>query len=147
MPVVLLHGLGVSSRYFRSLASLLSRDRLVLAPDLPGTGLSEHPRHILGVRELSDTLGAWLDEATRETLALLPIVVRDYLRFGLRRFFHTARAALAQDFAGLLPHVRGSGWPGSRLSCRTVRPQRSRAQRTRRRSAPRTRSPLWCGRS
>jgi 2-hydroxy-6-oxonona-2,4-dienedioate hydrolase len=162
VPVVLLHGLGVSSRYFRPLAERLARDRLVLSPDLPGTGRSDDPRHTLGVRELSDTLETWLRtiglgrvsivghsfgcqiaadlaarrpeyidhlvligptvdpkwptvlsqiprwllEAFRETLSIVPIVVRDYLRYGLRRFWRTAHAALKQDLIGLLPKVR-----------------------------------------
>lgn len=161
VPVVLLHGLGVSSRYFRPLAERLSRDRLVLALDLPGTGQSEDPRHTLSLRELSDTVGDWLKtlglgrvavighslgcqiatdlavrrpqhvdrlvligptvdpawntmlkqiprwllEAAREPLRLLPIVFRDYLRYGLRPFWRTARAAFEQDLVSLLPRV------------------------------------------
>lgn len=161
VPVVLLHGLGVSSRYFRPLASRLARDRLVLAPDLPGTGESEDARHILDVRELSDTIADWLKtlglgrvaiighsfgcqlaadlaarrpervdrlvligptvdpmwntmwkqvprwllEAARETPRIVPIVIRDYLRYGFRTFWRTAHAALAQDLQGLLPRI------------------------------------------
>ncbi|AEE46715.1 alpha/beta fold hydrolase [Cellulomonas fimi] len=35
---VLVHGIGVSARYFRRLATVLGRDRLTLVPDLPGFG-------------------------------------------------------------------------------------------------------------
>lgn len=58
--VVLLHGLGVSSRYFRPLAERLAEDRLVLALDLPGTGLSERPDHTLDITEPSEVLDGWL---------------------------------------------------------------------------------------
>jgi pimeloyl-ACP methyl ester carboxylesterase len=37
-PLVLLHGLGASRRLWHRAAPLLARDRLVLAPDLPGFG-------------------------------------------------------------------------------------------------------------
>ncbi len=43
-PVVLVHGLGVSSRYMVPLASNLARSFSVYAPDLPGFGLNSKPR-------------------------------------------------------------------------------------------------------
>jgi pimeloyl-ACP methyl ester carboxylesterase len=42
-PVVLVHGLGVSSTYFGPLAGLLARRTRVVAPDLPGWGGSQRP--------------------------------------------------------------------------------------------------------
>lgn len=150
-PLVLVHGLGVSSRYFGPLIEALAdRGTPVLAPDLPGTGKSGDPTHPLDLDELASTLVRWLDargihrtsfvansmgcqvmakvarwkpgrvdrlvlvgptvdpkwrsvhgqiprwllESTREPLALFPTLVGDYLRFGLRRFVATARAAL-----------------------------------------------------
>lgn len=39
-PLILLHGWGGSSRYWRSILTELSADRRVLAPDLPGFGES-----------------------------------------------------------------------------------------------------------
>lgn len=42
--VVLVHGIGVSERYFRPLAAELATDRRVLVPDLPGFGRSRTPR-------------------------------------------------------------------------------------------------------
>ena len=47
-----------------------------------------------------------LRAAIREPLSLLPILVFDYLRFGLRRFIATSRHALADDIASRLPHLR-----------------------------------------
>ena len=150
-PLVLVHGLGVSSRYFEPLIEALAdQGTPVLARDLPGTGESGDPSHPLDLDELASTLVRWLDargirrtsfvansmgcqvmaklarsnpsrvdrlvlvgptvdprwrsaprqiprwllESTREPLALVPTLVRDYLRFGLRRFVATARAAL-----------------------------------------------------
>jgi pimeloyl-ACP methyl ester carboxylesterase len=61
VPVVLVHGLVISSRYMEPLAAILGRDFRVLAPDLPGFGESDKPRHILNVDELADALAAWLD--------------------------------------------------------------------------------------
>lgn len=59
-PIVLVHGIGVSARYFLSLARRLARDTLVLAPDLPGSGGSDRPARALDVPELSDSLETWL---------------------------------------------------------------------------------------
>ena len=46
-----------------------------------------------------------LAASVREPLPLLPILVWDYLRFGLRRFIKTSRYALADDIAIRLPHL------------------------------------------
>jgi pimeloyl-ACP methyl ester carboxylesterase len=59
-PVVLVHGLVISSRYMEPLAEALGRHFTVLAPDLPGFGESTKPRHVLTLPELADCLYAWL---------------------------------------------------------------------------------------
>ncbi|WP_051439913.1 alpha/beta hydrolase [Methylobacterium sp. 10] len=56
LPVILVHGLGMSSRYMIPLARHLAPHFEVYAPDLPGFGLSEKPRRALTVRELADAL-------------------------------------------------------------------------------------------
>ncbi len=61
-PVVLVHGLGVSSRYMVPIARHLAPDLQVFAPDLPGFGWSE-PGHVLTIRQLADALAAWMDTA------------------------------------------------------------------------------------
>ncbi len=63
MPVVLVHGLGMSSRYLAPLARCLAQDVSVLAPDLPGFGLSDHPPGTLSVTGMADALAAWMDAA------------------------------------------------------------------------------------
>jgi pimeloyl-ACP methyl ester carboxylesterase len=61
LPVVLVHGLVISSRYMEPLAAILGRHFRVLAPDLPGFGESDKPRHVLDVDELADALALWLE--------------------------------------------------------------------------------------
>lgn len=61
---VLVHGLGVSGRYFLPLARRLSADATrVLVPDLPGNGKSEKPPRPLDVPGLAAALAAWADAA------------------------------------------------------------------------------------
>ena len=60
LPVVLVHGLGVSSRYFIPTARLLAREHHVYAPDLPGSGRSGKPRRVLDIDQLADALAAWM---------------------------------------------------------------------------------------
>jgi pimeloyl-ACP methyl ester carboxylesterase len=59
--VVLLHGLGVSSRYMLPLARELAPHFRVHAVDLPGFGRSEPSSEPLDVPGLADALLAWID--------------------------------------------------------------------------------------
>ncbi|MEW2427701.1 alpha/beta hydrolase [Micromonospora sp. NPDC047644] len=59
-PVVLVHGLAVSHRYLTPLAVALSTTHQVYVPDLPGFGLTEHPRGAYDVRRHAEHLAAWL---------------------------------------------------------------------------------------
>jgi 2-hydroxy-6-oxonona-2,4-dienedioate hydrolase len=61
LPVLLVPGIGVSSRYFVPLARRLLRRMPTLAIDLPGAGRSRRPPHALSISELADALAAWLD--------------------------------------------------------------------------------------
>jgi len=58
--VVLVHGLGVSSRYMTALARELAPFYRVHAVDLPGFGRSERPPRPLGVVELAEALASWM---------------------------------------------------------------------------------------
>jgi pimeloyl-ACP methyl ester carboxylesterase len=60
-PVVLVHGLVISSRYMVPTAERLAGDFRVLAPDLPGFGRSSKPARALDVPALADALLAWMD--------------------------------------------------------------------------------------
>jgi 2-hydroxy-6-oxonona-2,4-dienedioate hydrolase len=70
-PVVLVHGLGVSSRSLAPTAALLATDHPVFAPDLPGFGRSERPRRALDVAGLAAALCDWLDAAGLNRVILL----------------------------------------------------------------------------
>ncbi|MFG1883969.1 alpha/beta fold hydrolase [Micromonospora sp. NPDC049102] len=59
-PVVLVHGLAVSHRYLTPLAVALAATHPVYVPDLPGFGLTEHPRGAYDVVRHADHLAAWL---------------------------------------------------------------------------------------
>lgn len=59
---VLLHGLGVSSRYFVPLAELLARHGSVVIFDLPGFGGLPRPRRALTIRQFAAIVTVVLDE-------------------------------------------------------------------------------------
>jgi 2-hydroxy-6-oxonona-2,4-dienedioate hydrolase len=63
LPVVLVHGFGISSSYFVPLAERLASRFDVYAPDLPGHGKSSTPPQPLDVRALAAALSAWLAAA------------------------------------------------------------------------------------
>jgi 2-hydroxy-6-oxonona-2,4-dienedioate hydrolase len=69
--VVLVHGLVISSLYMVPSARLLARDFPVLAPDLPGFGLSGKPERVLSIPELATALAAWMEAVGLSTAALV----------------------------------------------------------------------------
>jgi pimeloyl-ACP methyl ester carboxylesterase len=60
-PIILIHGLGVSSRYMMPTAERLAPHRTIYAPDLPGFGRSRKPPRPLNLTELADALAAWME--------------------------------------------------------------------------------------
>jgi len=58
-PLVMVHGLGVSSRYMLPLARRLAPHRALHLPDLPGFGDSGKPPKALGIEEMADCLADW----------------------------------------------------------------------------------------
>jgi pimeloyl-ACP methyl ester carboxylesterase len=60
-PVVLVHGLGVSSSYFVPLLRELRGRADLLAPDLPGFGRTPGPSQALGVEGLADALAGFVE--------------------------------------------------------------------------------------
>ena len=60
LPVVCIHGLGVSARYMLPTAELLAAEHRVIAPDLPGFGASDRPERVLSIPELADYVADWL---------------------------------------------------------------------------------------
>ena len=71
LPVVLIHGLSVSGRYLLPTATRLAAGRRVYVPDLPGFGGSEQPPTTLTIRDLADTLAAWMRAVNLQKAALL----------------------------------------------------------------------------
>jgi pimeloyl-ACP methyl ester carboxylesterase len=71
LPIVLVHGLSVSSRYMAPIARRLAPYHPVYAPDLPGFGKSERPDAILDICALADALARWMDFWGLERAALL----------------------------------------------------------------------------
>lgn len=69
--VVLVHGLGMSSRYMVPLAEELMGSFRVYALDLPGFGLSSKPSHALTVPELADALADYVRAVGIERAAFI----------------------------------------------------------------------------
>src|SRR5215203_444792 len=59
LPVVLVHGIGVASRFMVPITEVLAPYHRIFAPDLPGFGESAKPAHVLNVVELTDALADW----------------------------------------------------------------------------------------
>jgi 2-hydroxy-6-oxonona-2,4-dienedioate hydrolase len=70
-PIVLVHGLIVSSRYMIPVLKRLARHHQIYAPDLPGFGKSEKPSRTLDVAGLSDALSVWMDAVGLERAVLV----------------------------------------------------------------------------
>jgi pimeloyl-ACP methyl ester carboxylesterase len=60
---VLVHGIGMSHRYYRPFTETLARDCHVLVPDLPGFGRSPRPARAPGVAEQADLVAALVESA------------------------------------------------------------------------------------
>ena len=71
MPVVCVHGIGVSGRYFAPLLEALAPTHPAFAPDLPGSGRSDGPARALTIDELADVLAAWMTARGLARAALL----------------------------------------------------------------------------
>jgi pimeloyl-ACP methyl ester carboxylesterase len=61
LPVVLVHGMNISSAFFRPALRRIGNHHRVYAPDLPGYGLSDKPRRTLRIEEQSDVLARWFE--------------------------------------------------------------------------------------
>ena len=70
-PLVLVHGLGVSSRYLLPTARVLARHFEVHAVDLPGSGQSERPVQALNLADAAQTLLRWMDAVRLERASFL----------------------------------------------------------------------------
>lgn len=59
LPLLLIHGLGVSGAYWARLWPWLAASRAVYALDLPGFGRSDDPPYPLAVDELAEAVQGW----------------------------------------------------------------------------------------
>ncbi len=160
LPIVLVHGLAISSAFLEPAMGELGRDQPTYAPDLPGYGRSAKPPQQYPLHRQADYLGWWMDEvglgraavvgcslgtqivsllavrrpelieravlvsptmdpAARSRLVslarwgrelpyevgMMPIMLRDYARAGIRRALHTFEMALADAPEERLPRM------------------------------------------
>src|SRR3954447_10242999 len=61
IPIVHVHGFGISGEYLMPTARLLAHRWVNVVPDLPGYGRSEKPEHVLNIPALAEALAAILD--------------------------------------------------------------------------------------
>ena len=71
LPVVLVHGYGVSGRYMVPIARRIAAELPVWVPDLPGHGRSEKPERTLDVPGLAQALRGFLDSVDIRRAAFL----------------------------------------------------------------------------
>ena len=71
VPIVHVHGFGISGRYLIPTAERLAVFHPTFVPDLPGYGRSHKPPHTLSIPELATSLMAFLDVAGVERAILL----------------------------------------------------------------------------
>jgi 2-hydroxy-6-oxonona-2,4-dienedioate hydrolase len=71
LPLVLVHGIGVASRFMVPVAEALAPYHRVYAPDLPGFGKSEKTAGALSLAELTDALAGWTRAIRLESAAFL----------------------------------------------------------------------------
>lgn len=71
LPIVHIHGFGISGRYLEPTARLLARQYPTFIPDLPGHGRSERPQRQPGIPELAEALLGYLDAMHLPRVVLL----------------------------------------------------------------------------
>lgn len=117
---VLIHGIGVSSRYFRPLTAELARTDTVHTIDLPGHGNTPKPRQPLSVPDYAHAVWGALDELGVRR----PILVGHSMGAQIVVEMVTMRAdALAVVLLGptTYPPERGFWWQSLRLGQDTLR--------------------------
>lgn len=120
-PLVCVHPLGGSSRYFASVLPELGRDRSLYAVDLPGHGSSDFPEGEVTINDLAESIGEFIDGLRLRTVdvmgselgALVAIELALLKPQQIRRLVlasvpcHTAESAPA-DSASIVPVAEGT---------------------------------------
>jgi 2-hydroxy-6-oxonona-2,4-dienedioate hydrolase len=60
-PIVLIHGLGLSSAFHRPALRRVGNHHRAHAPDLPGHGLSDKPNPALDIQQQAEALARWME--------------------------------------------------------------------------------------
>ena len=93
VPIVHVHGFGISGSYLMPTARLLADRWVNVVPDLPGYGRSERRDHVLGIPALAEALIAVLDHLHFDQAVLVGVVQRQ------RRVADDLGGAAGQVFA------------------------------------------------
>lgn len=94
--MILVHGLGTSSRYMAPTARRLASDFSVYAPDLPGFGYSSKPKQALRIEEQAEVLAAWMTalNVSRAVMVGNSVGCQVIAEFGIRYPQRLPRAVL-----------------------------------------------------
>lgn len=97
VPIVCVHGIGISGTYLLPLAAVLAANHPVVVPDLPGWGRSDQPERALTIGELADVLAEWLTQIGFARAVLLgnSFGCQIIVEFGRRHPERLERAVLA----------------------------------------------------
>lgn len=71
LPLVLVHGVAVSSRNMAPTAEAFGPHLRTWSPDLPGHGRSDDADHVLSTEELAEALAGWMEASGLRPAALL----------------------------------------------------------------------------
>ena len=129
VPILHVHGFGISGSYLMPTARLLVRHGVNIVPDLPGYGRSQRRDHTLDIPELADAVLALLDALALPKVVLVgnsmgcPVILEVAHAAPERVDGHGARVAgrwppepaagpgPACSWPGTAP-ARRRGWPG-----------------------------------
>ena len=118
--VVLVHGIGVSSRYFAPLVETLATTGRVVTPDLPGFGESARPAHDLSIEEHAAVVAACIDESGLER----PVVLGHSMGSQVVAEIAVQRPGLAERIVLVGPVVQPGTRSVSRQAWRLIRDYR-----------------------
>lgn len=116
-PVMLLHGFGEDHRVFNRLIDQLSDDFLVIAPDIPGSGMSEFMKQLNSLSDIAEVLNKIVETEGIEKFSLIGHSMGGYITLAyaekypdkldkLGLFHSTALADTEEKKAGRLKSIQ-----------------------------------------